>query len=208
MQLVSQILVNARDTQWEALIHLAVSTGMRQMELLGLRWDDLDWVKQTVKVERQLVRTNDQSIQFAPLKTRFSKRSIDLGVKAIDVLLSHYDRQHEARKAAGDRWEEHGLIFTTRYGGKIHYRNLLRDYKNLLRKAGLPEIRFHDLRHTAASLMLNHGVPVIVVSRRLGHSKPSITLDVYGHLIPSKQAEAAELIDELIMPVAVEMQRT
>ena len=84
-------------------------------------------------------------------------------------------------------------------------RNLLRDYKLLLKKAGLPEIRFHDLRHTAASLMLNHGIPVIVVSRRLGHAKASITLDVYGHLIPSMQAEAAELIDALITPIAVQL---
>jgi integrase len=77
----------------------------------------------------------------------------------------------------------------------------LRDFKKLLRDAGFPAIRFHDLRHTAASLMLNHGTPVLVVSRRLGHAKPSITLDVYGHLLPSMQAEAAEMLDELIMPI-------
>jgi len=77
----------------------------------------------------------------------------------------------------------------------------MRDFKNLLQTAGLPKIRFHDLRHTAASLMLNNGVPVIVVSRRLGHARPSITLDVYGHLIPGMQEEAARLMDELITPV-------
>jgi integrase len=83
----------------------------------------------------------------------------------------------------------------------IHPHNLLQDFKQLLRKTGLPVIRFHDLRHMATSLMLNHGIPVIVVSRRLGHAKPSITLDVYGHLLPSMQAEAAQKIDELITPV-------
>ena len=72
---------------------------------------------------------------------------------------------------------------------------------SLADRAGLPIIRFHDLRHTAASLMLNHGVPVIAVSRRLGHSKPSITLDIYGHLIPSMQVEAAQKIDDLVTPV-------
>ena len=71
----------------------------------------------------------------------------------------------------------------------------------MLRDAGLPKIRFHDLRHTSASLMLNHGVPLIVVCRRLGHSKPSITLDVYGHLIPGTQLEAAEKIDDLVTPI-------
>jgi integrase len=112
--------------------------------------------------------------------------------------------QNEERKAAGENWTEHGLIFTSKVGTPIHYRNLLRDFKLLLKNAGLPVIRFHDLRHTAASLMLNHGIPVIVVSRRLGHAKPSITLDVYGHLIPSMQVEAAQKIDELITPVEVE----
>ncbi len=77
----------------------------------------------------------------------------------------------------------------------------LRDFKKLLQAAGLPKIRFHDLRHTAASLMLNHDIPVLVVSRMLGHSRPSITLDVYGHLIPSMQAEAAEKMDALLTPI-------
>jgi integrase len=81
--------------------------------------------------------------------------------------------------------------------------NLRRSLRNLIALSGLPKIRFHDLRHTAASLMLNYGTPVIVVSERLGHSKASITLDVYGHLIPSQQVEAARLMDELMTPVAL-----
>jgi integrase len=80
-------------------------------------------------------------------------------------------------------------------------RNLLRDFKKLLREAGLSEIRFHDLRHTAASLMLNHNIAPIVVSKQLGHARASITLDIYGHLIPSMQAEVAEVIDDLITPI-------
>jgi integrase len=75
----------------------------------------------------------------------------------------------------------------------------------ILREAGLPEIRFHDLRHTAASLMLNHGIPLIIVSSRLGHARPSITLDIYGHLIPSMQAEAAQKIDDLVTPVELHL---
>jgi len=86
--------------------------------------------------------------------------------------------------------------------------NLVRNFKRLIKLAGLPEIRFHDLRHTAASLMLNHGVPAIIVSRRLGHSRVSITLDTYGHLIPELQGEAAELLDELITPIPIELHTT
>ena len=105
---------------------------------------------------------------------------------------------------SGKRWKDHNLIFTTRYGGKIHYRNLLRDYKNVLRKANLPENRFHDLRHTAASLMLYLSILVIVVSRRLGLAQPFITLDVYGHLIPTMQSEAAQRMDELVTPAEID----
>lgn len=92
------------------------------------------------------------------------------------------------------------MIFTTRNGTPIHPRNLLRDFKKLLYDAELPPIRFHDLRHTAASILLNQGIPVITVSRRLGHARGSITLDIYGHLIPTMQNEVAELIDDLVMP--------
>jgi len=89
----------------------------------------------------------------------------------------------------------------------IHPRNLLRDYKKLLHTAGLPPIRFHDLRHTAASILLNQGVPVITVSRRLGHAKASITLDIYRHLIPTMQTEVAEMIDDLVIPVTVQLDK-
>lgn len=198
---VSQLLVSVSDHRWEALFYLAVTTGMRQMELLGLKWTDLDWVKRTIKVERQLVRPDKEGSQFAPPKTKFGRRSVDLGSRAIEFLRRHYQHQHVERMAAGEHWIESGLIFTNSNGGPIHPRNLLRDLKMLLRHTGLPMIRFHDLRHTAASLMLNHGTPVLVVSRRLGHAKPSITLDVYGHLLPTMQAEAAEMLDELIMPI-------
>jgi len=99
------------------------------------------------------------------------------------------------------------LIFTTRNGTPIHPRNLLRDFKKLIHTTGLPPIRFHDLRHTAASILLNQGIPVITVSRRLGHARASITLDTYGHLIPTMQNEVAELIDDLVMPVAVQLDK-
>ena len=198
---VSQMLIAAKDTRLETILHLAVTTGMRQMELLGLKWLDLDWIKHTLKVERQLVRPEEGKAQFASPKTKFGRRTISLGSKTIESLRFHYERQHAERQAAGDEWEENGLIFTNPMGGPLDPCNLLRNFKKLLRDAGLPVIRFHDLRHTAASLMLNHDIPVLVVSRMLGHSRPSITLDVYGHLIPSMQAEVAEKMDELITPV-------
>lgn len=205
---VSQFLIGAKTHRWEALFHLAISTGARQMELLGLKWTDLDWIRQTLKIERQLLRPDGKGPRFSAPKTRFAKRSIALGSKTIKVLRAHYDRQQGERLAAGEKWREHGLIFTTSLGTPIHPRNLLRDFKKLLRDSGLPTIRFHDLRHTAASLMLNNNIPPIVVSRRLGHAKASITLDVYGHLIPSMHTEVADKIDELMMPIAVQLNKT
>jgi integrase len=119
----------------------------------------------------------------------------------MEVLYTNYDRLQVERLSAGETWVEYSLIFTTSNGTPIHQRNLQRDFKALLNQAGQPTIRFHDLRHSAASLLLNHDVPVIVTSRRLGHARTSITMDVYGHLITSMQAEAAELIDELVTPI-------
>ena len=98
-------------------------------------------------------------------------------------------------------------MFITRNGTPIHPRNLLRDYKKLIKAARLPPIRFHDLRHTAASILLNQGIPIITVSRRLGHARASITLDVYGHLIWTSQNEVAELIDDLLSPIAVQLEQ-
>jgi integrase len=145
---VSQMLVAAKGHRWEALYHLAVISGMRQMELLGLKWTDLDWIRQVLRVERQLIRPGKHGVQFSAPKTRFGKRSILLGRRTVEILRGHYDRQQMERLAAGDKWCEHGLIFTNSLGGPIDPRNLLRDYKRLLHEAGLPNIRFHDLRHT------------------------------------------------------------
>jgi len=195
---VSQFLIFIAGHRWEALYYLAIATGMRRGELLGLKWEDIDWLKQTVKVARQ-IRPGDQS--FQPLKTRFSRRTITIGAKTIQVLRDHYERQQETRKAAGRKWVENGLVFTNTHGGPLCANHMTQVFQGLLEACGLPKIRFHDLRHTAASLMLNNGIPPIVVSRRLGHSKASTTLDVYGHLLDSMQNEAASLMDDLITPV-------
>ena len=101
----------------------------------------------------------------------------------------------------GEDWQDLDLVFPTTIGTPIHNRKLLRKFKKLIKEAGLPEIRFHDLRHTAASLMLNQGIHLLIVSRRLGHAKPSITLDIYGHVIPSMQEQAAEVMDEIVTPI-------
>ena len=199
---VSRLLLAVKDTRYEAIVYIAVTTGMRIGELLGLKWDDVDWIAKTIKVERQLDRGTRE---FDTPKTRHGRRVVALGDRSIDVLRAHRERQDLERAAMGDRWQECGLIFPSSIGRPKIYHVLHRDFQLILKRAGLPPVRFHDLRHTAASLMLNHGVPVLIVSRRLGHSRPSITLDVYGHLIPGFQEEAADLMDDLVSPVEIEI---
>lgn len=202
---LSQLLVAARDHRLEALFHLAITTGIRESEVLALKWSDLDWRKGSLKVERQLERSHGKGIQFSTPKTAFGKRSIKLGRKTIEILRRHYEHQQTERIAAGETWKEYDLIFPSSVGTPIQQHSLWRGYKNLLKQAGLPPFRFHDLRHTSASLMLNHDVPVIIVSRRLGHARASITSDVYGHLMPNMQDEAAEMIDDLVTPTEVKL---
>lgn len=199
----SRFLLAIQGHRWEALFYLAITSGARQKELLGLKWTDLDWVKKTLRIERQLSRPG-VGTTFSPTKTHHGRRTISLGSQTIHVLRLHYERQCTERLEADDQWQDHGLIFTTSVGTPIHPRNLLREFKTILKDAGLPLIRFHDLRHTCASLLLNDNVSPIVVARRLGHSKPSTTMDIYGHLIPDMQTEAAEKLDELITPILVE----
>lgn len=202
---VSKLLLATKKNRWEALYYLAVTTGMREMELLGLMWADIDWNNNTILVQRQLLRKEENGSIFSYPKTKHSRRIVAIGTDTMKLINTHYQNQLFDKKIADKRWKDYGLVFTTKKGTPIHYSNLVRDFKMMLQKAGLPDMRFHDLRHTAISLMLNHGVPLIVVSRRVGHSNPTVTLNRYGHLIPHIQKEAAELIDTLVIPIELDL---
>lgn len=200
-----QLLIAAQGDRYEAMYYLAITTGLRQGELLGLKWEDIDFSSGILQVKRQLQRVPGKGVRLSEPKTKAGRRQIQLGPESVNQLIIHRRRQDIERE--GDRWEEHGLVFPSSVGTPTGQRNLIRSFKRLLKKAGLPDIRFHDLRHTAATLMLLNGIPLIVVSRRLGHSKPSVTLDIYGHYLPGMQAEAAVMMDELVTPVAAEWQQ-
>lgn len=200
-----QLLIAAQGDRYEAMYYLAITTGLRQGELLGLKWEDIDFSSGILQVKRQLQRVPGKGVRLSEPKTKAGRRQIQLGPESVNQLIIHRRRQDIERE--GEEWEEHSLIFPSSVGTPTGQRNLHRFYKRLLKKAGLPDIRFHDLRHTAATLMLLNGIPLIVVSRRLGHSKPSVTLDIYGHYLPGMQAEAAVMMDELVTPVAAEWQQ-
>lgn len=118
---------------------------------------------------------------------------------------AHKKRQETQKLCKGERWLENGLIFSSSVGTPLSQSNLGKDFLKVLDRANLLKIRFHDLRHTATSLMLNNGVAPIVVSNRLGHSKPSITLDVYGHRYQEMQTNAAKIMDDLLIPIKLDM---
>lgn len=202
---VASFLAAASGSRLAGLYHLAVVTGMREGELFGLKWSDIQWSAGVISVQRQVQRVPHKGWSFIEPKTKAGRRTIRIGPGVIDALRQHKVRQQLEKQYAGGRWVDYDLIFPNSVGNPLEPSNMRLDYNRLLEEAGLPKIRFHDLRHTAASLMLNHGVPVIVVSNMLGHSKPSVTLDIYAHLYHESQSEAARLMDDLVTPVRVEI---
>lgn len=204
---VTRFLTTTSGTRYEALFRLAVTTGMREAELFGLKWADISWHHSVINLRRQAQRIPGQGMQFSEPKTKAGKRTIKLSQGALNALREHKLRQERERELASRRWVEQDLVFASRFGGTLDQSNLRREFYAILEVAGLPKMRFHDLRHTAASLMLNNNIPVIVVSRILGHSKPSVTLDIYGHLYNEMQNEAAQLMDDLTTSVPVMLKK-
>jgi integrase len=182
-------------SRWEAIIALAMASGMRQGELLGLRWRDVDLDARRVHVSRQL----DRDKNLTETKTAKGRRVIDLPAFVVESLRSHRARQLEHKLLAGPDWEERDLVFTTYAGRPLMARNVIREYAKVLVRAGLPHVEFHGLRHTAATLMLVQGVPAKVVQEMLGHSQISVTLDTYSHVMPGMGRDAASRMQDLFV---------
>jgi integrase len=190
-----QLLAAARGHLQEALFILALATGMRRGELLALKWQDINFAKGQLQVRRILTRIPSKMpgkgyIEAEP-KTQKSRRSVVIASFALEALKLHRIHQREAKMKAGPAWQDHDYVFCTSIGTHLNPTNdILNELKKLLQKAGLPDIRFHDLRHSAATLLLSEGVHPKVVQELLGHSTISITLDVYSHVLPSMQQDA------------------
>lgn len=199
-----RLLDAASGNRLEALYTLSVTTGMRAGELLALTWRHvhLDTGKLQVVASLQRMQkesgAGDEWLPGEP-KTERSRRQIALSQTAIAALRAHRNRQLAERLAVGAAWQEHDLVFCNQFGQSLNPLGLNRyEFRRVLRKAGLPLRRFHDLRHTAATLMLLGVVPSKVVSETLGHSTIAITLDIYSHVLPDMQAQAAGVMDALL----------
>jgi integrase len=191
------LLDAARGDRLEALYVVALTSGLRLGELLALRWADLDGERGELHVRRTLVRTQ-AGLSFNEPKTAKGRRTVRLPSFAVAALREHRARQLEERLRIGPAWDGQDLIFPNEVGRPIDRQNLIRrSFKKLLQKAGLPDVRFHDLRHTAATLLLRLGEHPKVVQERLGHSTISVTMDVYSHVLPDMQRQAAEKLDTL-----------
>jgi integrase len=171
--------------------------GLRQGEILGLRWADVDLEAGTLAVTQALQRVDGKLFLKAP-KTEKSRRQLTLPASVVSALRAHRDRQAFERQAVGNHWKESGLVFTTTIGTPIDPRNALRIWQKLLADARLPRRTFHVTRHTAVSVLINEGVPLKVIQEILGHSVLSTTADVYGHLFPQAFTEAAEAMERAL----------
>jgi integrase len=168
---------------------------MRQGELLGLKWADVDLAAGTLAVRHSLQWQREGKYQFVDPKTARSRRSVHLSQKAVTELRAHKDRQAFTRRDAGELWQEQDLVFGDELGGPLAPSHQSATFKTVAEAAKLPVIRFHDMRHTAATILLAKGVHVKLVSEMLGHSTIVLTLDTYSHLIPAMHGDAAAAMD-------------
>lgn len=187
----------------EALYVVALSVGLRQGELLGLSWSDVDLERGTVRVRHALQRVDGRLVLVEP-KSVTSHREVALPGVATAALQAHRQRARLERIAAGSRWSDdpRDLVFTTTIGTPLDGITVTRRFQAILRDAGLPHQRFHDLRHACASLLLVQGVAPRVVMEQLGHSQISLTLGTYSHVIPALGRDAAERMDHLLVRTA------
>jgi integrase len=181
----------------EALFVVALTAGLRVGELQALRWRDVDTERQRLRVSATLTAIEDGAPVFGEPKTQHSRRTVWLSGTAAHALDRHRSKQQDARRNAGSSWSEHGLVFTNAVGQPLWRSHIWRAFKKLLTKAELPDMRIHDLRHTAATLLLAEGVPVKVASELLGHSDIKTTLRIYAHVIEGAQEQAATAMDRL-----------
>jgi integrase len=188
----------ARGDRFEALYVLAITAGLREGELLGLKWDDLDLEARTLSVRRSLSTIGSLQAFEAPKNGK--GRNIKLTSRAVNSLRQHRDAQNEERSRLNGLWEDHGLVFPNYTGKPMRPWSLTGGpFKRLLKRAGLPEkTRLHDLRHTCATLLLSKSTHPKIVQELLGHATISITLDTYSHVLPTMQDQAVAAMESAL----------
>ena len=192
-------LASVRSKRLGSLYEVAFTLAMRRGEICGLRWDDVNLEKRELHVRKSLQRVGGR-LQLLELKTKSSIRTITLPERAIVALKRQRVRQMEERLAAGSDWQGNpdNLVFTSRRGTPVEPRNVYRQFQVLLEKADLPIARFHDIRHTAATMLFENGASAKQVQALLGHSRVGTTLDTYTHVTPATLDDTAARIDSIL----------
>lgn len=197
-QQAQQLLDAAAGHRLELLYRLTLSLGLRRGEVLALRWEDVDFGEGTIRISGSIQELGGRIHRVAP-KTESSVRTLPLTPSLAQALQAHQKALDEERASIGSEWQEHGLVFPSQVGTPISPRNLQRHFKLLLAAAKLPAtIRFHDLRHSCATLLIAQGVHPRVVMEILGHSQISVTMNTYAHVLPETQREAAAKLEALL----------
>ena len=197
----TRLLLTTSGERLEAFWYVALGCGPREGEALALTWDRVDFINHTITITHTLQRqkqSEDRSkLVLAPPKTAHSVRIVPMPLFVEQALTRHWERQQQERNKAGASWLDQNLVFCTPHGMPIDARNLLREFKALLERAGLPDMRLHDLRYSCATLLIAKGVHPRVVMDVLGHSQISITMNTYGHVTAEAQRSAAQAMDGL-----------
>jgi len=197
---IKLLVTAARGGRWDLPIRFSLATGVRQGELLGLKWDDVDFNAGTVSIRRSLAYVGGRVV-FLPPKSERSRRVIELSAVTIGLLRAHRLDQTRQRLMLGPAWQENRLVFPSTIGTPWLSRPFYRGYRDVLDRSGIADldsVNWHTLRHSAATQWLHHGVDVFSVSRRLGHASASFTMDVYAHLLKGQQRQAAQALDYLL----------
>ncbi len=195
---VRLLLVACEDPDLRAVIHAAIATGLRLGELLGLRWSDLDLDGGTAAIARAAQYLPATGVTLRPPKTDRGRRTIACSDDTLHTLRDHRTRQIKRRLALGSVYQDQDLVFPAADGALQPPYRVSQAFHRLVASTDLGAVRFHDLRHTAATLMLRAGVPTKIVSTRLGHATASLTLDTYSHVTVDMQRDAANAIDEVL----------
>jgi integrase len=198
MEQAQKLLVTAKGHNMEALFVLAITTGMRRGEVLALKWQDINFSQNQLQVRRIFTRAPGNRYIEAEPKTTKSRRNIMLAPMVVELLKQHHIRQLEAKKEAGTDWQERDLVFCTSLGTPLNPNKVIERFKTLLKRAELPDIRFHDLRHSAASILLSMDVHPKVVQELLGHNQISMTMDIYSHVLPTMQKDAMSKLNDAL----------
>jgi integrase len=193
------VLLNAaRPTRLYVPIMVAVTTGLRRGEVLGLRWSDLDLAAGCLTVAQAIEQTRSKGLTFKAPKTKHGRRTLSLPAVTIEALRSHKAVQAAERLALGLGKDEHGVVFTTVEGEPMNPRDTSQFFGRIVKRAGLPAVTFHGLRHSHLTALLRAGVHPKIASSRAGHASIAITMDTYSHVIPSMQDDLARGVDATI----------